>query len=498
MLDVLQIHPRDNVVVALKNLPAEHRVGAVLLRDAVLAGHKIAIRPIAGGEAVIKFGHPVGRATEAIAAGANVHTHNLVSDLGDIPALPISPQFERGLSDGASRPATFDGFRRPDGRVGTRNEVWILNTVACVNRASEQIARATNARYCGYKTVDGVFAYPHPFGCSQLGDDLLYTQKILAGLVRHPNAGAVLILGLGCENNQIRSLLEQVGDLHPGRVKYFNAQDVADEIECGIDQAAELVEWACQFKREPVPIADLVVGLKCGGSDAFSGITANPLVGRVAERLCRGGSTALLSEVPEMFGAEAPLLAGCRSKPIADAASSMIGAFREYFRRYDQPVDENPSPGNKDGGITTLAEKSLACVQKAGHAPIVDVLPYGTTARTGMGGVALVNAPGNDGVSSTAMTAAGAQLLLFTTGRGTPLGMPVPTLKISSTTALYERKPSWIDFDAGRLLADQASPDELANELFELCLEVASGRRETRNEITGNREIAIWKDGVTL
>ena len=336
---------------------------------------------------------------------------------------------------------------------------------------------------------------------------------MLAGLIRHPNAAAVLILGLGCENNQMKLLLEQVGAVDPDRVKYFNAQDVADEIESGIAVAADLVEYASQFKREPIDARELILGMKCGGSDGLSGITANPLVGRVADRLTACGGTTLLTEVPEMFGAEQVLLDRCATAAAFDGTVKLVNQFRAYFRRYDERIDENPSPGNKDGGITTLAEKSLGCVQKGGTAPIVDVLPYGAAATPGLGGVALVNAPGNDGVSATAMTVAGAHLILFTTGRGTPLGLPIPTVKIASNTPLSRRKPSWIDFDAGVLVGGGAgdgraggdgggdppeSPDAVADRLFDYCLDVASGTERTRNEVNGNREIAIWKDGVTL
>lgn len=504
MPTAIRLHPRDNVAVALVDLPAGAIVESVTLCEPIPRGHKFAIDRIPAGNAVLKFGHPIGRAACDIAQGAHVHSHNLASDLhGSVLVRDPGAQHPaRSAIDAstvaATLPRTFDGFRRLDGSVGVRNEVWIINTVGCVNRASEQIARAANDRYCGYKSCDGVFAFPHPFGCSQLGDDLLHTQKILAGLIRHPNAGAVLVLGLGCENNRLRSQLEQVGAIDADRVKFFNAQDVEDEIETGISMAADLVEWACQFRRQPIDAGELTLGMKCGGSDGLSGITANPLVGRIADRLCATGGTALLTEVPEMFGAEDVLLPRCADEQVAGAARSMIDGFRDYFRRHGQPIDENPSPGNRDGGITTLAEKSLGCVQKGGEAPIRSVLGYGDPAPRRLGGVALVDAPGNDGVSSTAMVAAGAQMLLFTTGRGTPLGLPVPTIKISSNTPLRDRKPSWIDFDAGRLLADGANADTLADELWSICMEIASGGRQSRNEINGNREIAIWKDGVTL
>lgn len=499
MPHTLRIHPSDNVAVALADLSAGASVGATAARGPVPRGHKIALRPIRAGEPVLKYGYPIGKASRDIAPGEHVHSQNVASHLGadfaaaafggapNPPALP------------APRRRTFEGFRRPGGRVGVRNEVWVVNTVGCVNQASEKVARAANDRYAGYKGVDGVYAFPHPFGCSQLGDDLLYTQKVLAGLIRHPNAAAVLILGLGCENNQMKLLLEQVGQVDGERVRYFNAQDVADEIEIGISAAADLVEYASGFKRETIDARELILGMKCGGSDGLSGITANPLVGRVADRLSAAGGTTLLTEVPEMFGAEQVLLDRCTTRETFDGTVKLVNSFRDYFRRYDERIDENPSPGNKDGGITTLAEKSLGCVQKGGTAPVVDVLPYGAPAKPGLGGVALVNAPGNDGVSSTAMAVAGAHLILFTTGRGTPLGLPIPTVKIASNSALAQRKPSWIDFDAGVLAEDGGPPpDEVADRLFDLCLDVASGAKLARNEINGNREIAIWKDGVTL
>jgi altronate hydrolase len=497
---ILQIHPADNVAVALQDLPEGEAVrDGVRTRKAVPRGHKVALSLIAAGQPVLKYGYPIGLASAEIAPGDHVHVHNVASHLnGDFSTTSAGSRAGAKLVAPARR--TFDGYRRPDARAAIRNEIWIINTVGCVNQASERIARAAHEQFAGKpgSPIDGVFAFPHPFGCSQLGDDLLYTQKVLAGLVRHPNAAAVLVLGLGCENNQMRLLLEQVGPYDPRRVRFFNAQDVADEIEEGLSTVGGLIEYASQFQRQPIDACELVLGLKCGGSDGLSGITANPLVGRVADRLagCRG--TSLLTEVPEMFGAEQVLLDRCATRAAADETVRLVNGFRDYFRRYNQPIDENPSPGNKDGGITTLAEKSLGCVQKGGQSPVVQVLPYGQPATPGMGGVALVNSPGNDGVSCTAMTVAGAHLILFTTGRGTPLGMPIPTLKIASNTPLAQRKPTWIDFDAGPLADGTATPDELADQLFELVLDVASGTKHARNETNGNREIAIWKNGVTL
>jgi altronate hydrolase len=387
------------------------------------------------------------------------------------------------------------GYRRANGRVGTRNEVWVLNTVGCVNFAAEGIARISAERFRG--VIDGVHAFGHPFGCSQLGDDLKNTQRILAGLMRHPNAGGVLVLGLGCENNQMESLLKIAGpDVDLQRLRFFNSQDVIDERDEGLDAVAQLVARMESDRRVECPASDLVLGHKCGGSDGFSGISANPLVGRIADRLTALGGGVVLTEVPEMFGAEQMLMRRAADEGVFRDIVSMINDFKQYFLRHGQPIDENPSPGNKAGGLTTLEEKSLGAIQKGGQATVTRVLRYGDKATTG--GLSLLEAPGNDGVSSTAMTASGATVLLFTTGRGTPLGFPVPTIKISSNSDIAAKKPHWIDFNAGALLDGTATPEQLADELFAYVLDVASGRALTNNEKHGYREIAIWKEGVTL
>jgi len=495
----LHIAEQDNVMVALRLIAGGTEVDGVTVASDVPAGHKIAMRPIAAGATVLKYGYPIGVATRDIAPGEHVHSHNLTSTLRDDFDPSKHATHLRKLPVPAE--ATFDGFRRPDGRVGIRNEIWIVNTVGCVNNAAERIAAAARKELeagADWGSVEGVHAFPHQFGCSQLGEDLDLTQKILSGLVRHPNAGGVLILGLGCENNQMKLMLEAVGKTAPGRVEYFNAQEVTDEVEEGIARIHKLVEYAGQAKREPIPAKELILGMKCGGSDGLSGITANPLVGKIANRIAAAGGTVLLTEVPEMFGAEEVLLDRATSANVAKNAIDMVNNFRAYFRKYNQPIDENPAPGNKAGGITTLAEKSLGCVQKGGDAPVAQVLAYGEAAPVGLGGIGLINAPGNDGVSSTAMVAAGAHILLFTTGRGTPLGFPAPTLKISTNSDLAVKKPSWIDFDAGPIALGTSTFDELGPKLYALVLDVASGRTQTKNERNGFREIAIWKDGVTL
>lgn len=501
MSPLLQINPADNVAVARRTLAAGTVLPTGPLATGIPAGHKVALRPIPAGEGIRKYGFVIGLATRDIAAGEHVHEHNVRSGLGADTAMAYSgaPSVPADPSAALLGPATFLGYRRPDGSVGTRNEIWIINTVACVNVPAERIARLAAEKYVRPGGgIDGVQSFSHPYGCSQLGDDLAHTQKILAGLARHPNAGAVLVLGLGCENNQLRAQLEQIGATAPGRIRFFNAQDVSDEIEEGLVRVGQLADYAAQFRREPVPVSELILGMKCGGSDGFSGITANPLVGRVSDWLTARGGTAILTEVPEMFGAEEPLLSRAVSQAVFDQGLAMINGFKDYFRAHHEPIGENPSPGNRAGGITTLEDKSLGCVQKGGRAPVAQIAGYGERAKPGLGGLCLVNAPGNDGVSCTAMAAAGAHALLFTTGRGTPLGVPVPTIKIASNHELAERKKGWIDFDASPVLEPGAGIDDIARELIKTVVATVSGERQSKNEINGFREITLWKDGVTL
>jgi len=493
----IRLHPADHVVTALRPWAAgetlELEDGAKLVvREDVPRGHKILTRPVKKGGDVLKFGYPIGKATEDLTPGVWVHTHNLRTGLSGLleyryaPAPPAPPAEPLAQT-------TFRGYVRENGEAGIRNELWIINTVGCINKLCESLAREGGARYAGL--VDGVYHFAHPYGCSQLGDDLRYTQRLLASLVHHPNAGGVLVVGLGCENNRIDAFREAIGGIDPRRVRFMNVQDEADEMEHGLELLGELAGYAASFRRVDVPVSKLKIGLKCGGSDGFSGITANPLVGLAADRLVASGGTAILTEVPEMFGAETILMERAADERVFERIVSLINDFKQYFIRHGQVIYENPSPGNKDGGITTLEEKSLGCTQKGGSSPVVDVIPYG--GRAVQPGLNLLEAPGNDQVSVTALAAAGAQLVLFTTGRGTPFGGPVPTVKISTNSELAERKKNWIDFDAGRLLRDRTMP-ELAGELWDLLLAVASGEKATRNERNGFREIAIFKDGVVL
>jgi len=458
----MQIDPRDNVEVDLST------------------GHKIALCPIAAGENIIKYGCPIGHATQAIAAGEAVHSHNLATNLQGEEEYTYAP-VEAPLPGSSQR--TFMGYRRLDGSVGIRNDIWIVNTVGCVNKTAQRLAERTGALY-----------FPHPFGCSQLGDDMACTQQILKGMVNHPNAGGVLVLGLGCENNNLDVFKKVLGEVDPNRVKFLNAQDVEDELAAGEELIAQLRRYADTVERTPIPVAELKVGLKCGGSDGYSGITANPLVGRFSDRLIAHGGATVLTEVPEMFGAEHLLMERCRNREVFDKAVAMVNGFKTYFLRHGQVVYENPSPGNKAGGITTLEEKSLGCVQKGGRSAVMDVLSIGQPV-TGPG-LHLLDGPGNDIVAITNLMASGVHLILFTTGRGTPVGGPVPTVKISTNTPLAQKKAGWIDFDAGVLL-DGANIDILAEELLDYVIRVAEGQ-PTCNEKNGYREISIFKDGVIL
>jgi altronate hydrolase len=493
---VLLLDPRDSVAVAVAPLldGAVVDCGGRTLRVAedIPVGHKLAVCEVAAGDPVLKYGQPIGRATQAVRAGQWVHTHNLRTALAGVETYVYRPRPGEvaAVNDGLR----FEGFPRADGQVGIRNEVWILPTVGCVNEVAQTLARdaAAGGLPAG---VDGVYAFPHPYGCSQLGGDLGNTRRILAGLAVHPNAGGVLILGLGCESNTLAALRTELAGADPERLRFLAVQEVGDERVEGRRLMAELIEHAVRFRRCWQPVARLRVGLKCGGSDAFSGITANPLVGAFADAWIGRGGTAVLTEVPEMFGAEALFLDRCATRAVFDECVAMLNGFKEYYLRHGQPVYENPSPGNKEGGLTTLEEKSLGCLQKGGSAPVAAVLPYaGRLARPGLNFLA---GPGNDLVSVTALAAAGAQLILFTTGRGTPWAGPVPTLKIASTSRLARAKPHWVDFDAGPLL-EGADRSERARVLLDRTLAVASGTERTRNEANGCREIAIWKDGVTL
>ena len=489
-MDSLRIQPGDNVAVALRPLSKGEKIDGVTLREDIPAGHKMALAPILKGEKAVKYGAPIGEALRDIGPGEWVHTHNVKTGLSGVLSYEYHPAKTPVRSE---KPGTFRGFLRKDGRAGVRNEIWIIPTVGCVNSVAKNLEAAAASLKTG--SVGGIYAFGHPYGCSQLGDDHKNTQKALAGLVRHPNAGGVLVLGLGCENNNLTGFQKVLGETDPERVKFLNCQDVEDELEAGLSLIAELCETASRDERTELPVSRLVIGLKCGGSDGFSGITANPVVGLFSDKLTAQGGSVILTEVPEMFGAETLLMDRCADKKTFDKTVRLINGFKEYFLRYGQQVYENPSPGNKAGGITTLEDKSLGCTQKSGSSPVRDVLSYGQPVSAA--GLHLLQAPGNDLVASTALAVSGAQAVLFTTGRGTPFGCPVPTVKISSNTPLKEKKPNWIDFDAGKVLSTGDLP-ACGNELYDYVLRLASGEELAGNEKNNMREIAIFKDGVTL
>lgn len=487
MKEFLQINPADTVAVALRALPG------------IPAGHKFALRDIAEDEDVIKYGYPIGHATRAIAKGELVDHHNIATNLsGTLDyseiRLDSSPATERA----GEEPSTFWGFLRPDGQVGIRNDIWVIPTVGCVNGICRQIVERAKQGLVSGKNADVDFSYfPHNYGCSQLGEDHENTRKILRDMVLHPNAGGVLIVGLGCENNQPHEFEQLLGNYDRNRIRFLICQEVeGDEVEAGLAIVKELYGQAQAIARVRVPISSLRVGLKCGGSDGFSGITANPLLGAFTDWLCmEQGGSAILTEVPEMFGAETILMRRAVSAEVLQQTKDLINDFKEYYLSHGQPVGENPSPGNKAGGISTLEEKALGCTQKAGSAPVCGVLKYAE--RVTSPGLHLLSAPGNDLVASTALAAAGCQLVLFTTGRGTPFSTFVPTLKVSSNSSLARRKPQWIDFDAGVLL-DDVPMEELLKRFVAFVIEIASGRRLTAAENHNNTEFAIWKNGVTL
>lgn len=487
------------MAVALHNLSKGTAVRVEGCEDVVLvsdvpAGHKFTLRALKNGEDVIKYGYPIGHVIRDAGAGEMIDHNSVKTNLEGLSDYTYEPALTE--IPVAKRKRTFMGFRRADGQVGVRNQIWIIPTVGCVNGTVQKLAELFNAeKRSDMGSVDAIVAFPHNYGCSQLGDDHENTKIILRDVVRHPNAGAVLVVGLGCENNQLSIFREFVGEVDPRRVRMFETQKVeGDEIEYGLQQLREIFEVCAKDERVEVPVSELRVGLKCGGSDGLSGITANPLLGRFSDWLVGQDGTTVLTEVPEMFGAETILMNRCADRGIFDKTVSLINDFKSYFIKNGQPVYENPSPGNKAGGISTLEEKSLGCTQKCGKSIVRGVMKYGE--RLSVKGLNLLSAPGNDLVAATALASSGCQVVLFTTGRGTPFGTFVPTMKISTNTPLYERKPAWIDFNAGVIAEDEAM-DVTAERFIDYVLSVASGE-PVNNEKSGFREIAIFKTGVTL
>jgi altronate dehydratase/mannitol-1-phosphate/altronate dehydrogenase len=506
--NTLKINPIDNVVVAVRSIKkgevidaatasmeasaggsAVSEVVQITSKSDILPGHKIAISDIQAGQDVVKYGYPIGHATTDIGVGDWVHVHNVKTNLKGIKEYEYSPELSSSAVASSAKP-TFKGYLRKNGEVGVRNTLFIVPTVGCINGLCEQIKR-------GAKDQDNVIILKHPYGCSQLGGDLDNTTNILADAIVHPNAGGVLVVGLGCENLRLQSLisrLEEIGGYDKERVKFLMAQAAGDEVQEGIDYIGELEQLIASDKRGEFPLSKLKIGLKCGGSDGFSGITANPLIGLFSDYLIENGGSTVLTEVPEMFGAEEILMNRAVNEEVFEKVVALINDFKKYFESYNEPIYENPSPGNKDGGITTLEDKSLGCTQKAGSMPVVDVLKYGS--RIQKQGLSLLNSPGNDLVAASALASSGCQIVLFSTGRGTPYGTYVPTIKVASNTSLADRKPRWIDFNAGKLVQGETFA-HLLEGFIDLILDTANGK-PTKNELNFSSELAIFKNGVTL
>lgn len=493
MKTYLQINPKDNVAVALAPLSSGTAVEldgfSLTLNEDIPQGHKFALKDIKKDEQIIKYGCPIGFAKEDISTGSWVHIQNIRTGLGDLLTYTYDKQ-DTTLEPTEER--FFRGFRRPDGKVGVRNELWIIPTVGCVNNVATAIERRAQNLVSG--SIEAVAAFPHPYGCSQMGDDQENTRRILADFIHHPNAGGVLVLGLGCENSNIDVLKEYIGEYDPKRVKFLVCQESEDEIEDALSLLSELAEYAGSFQREPISCSELVIGMKCGGSDGLSGITANPTVGAFSDLLISKGGTTILTEVPEMFGAETQLMNRCANEELFQQTVDLINDFKEYFKRHDQTIYENPSPGNKKGGISTLEDKSMGCTQKSGTAAVTGVLGYAEPVK--VKGLNLLSAPGNDLVAATALAASGAHIVLFTTGRGTPFASPVPTVKVSTNNTLFERKNNWIDFNCGTLVEGETLT-ELRDRFFDYVIEVASGK-QVKSEEAGFHDMAIFKQGVTL
>ena len=491
----IQINAADNVAVAIIPLLAGDKLRIddreITLLEDIPAGHKVALKSFARNEHIIKYGFPIGHACQTIPEGTWINEKNIKSNLEGV--LDYTYQAQKALPMTEKCDITFKGYRRKNGDVGIRNEIWIIPTVGCVNGVINQLAEAFRNQTKG-AGVDAIVAFPHNSGCSQLGDDHENTKKILRGMVKHPNAGGVLVVGLGCENNQTDEFRKFLGEYDEERVRFMVTQQVGDEIEIGLRLLNELYCYASKDKRTDIPLSELKVGLKCGGSDGFSGITANPLLGAFSDFLVSQEGTTVLTEVPEMFGAETLLMNRSLNKAVFDKVVHLINDFKAYYIENNQPIYENPSPGNRAGGISTLEEKSLGCTQKSGASPVHDVLMYGDQLK--VKGLNLLSAPGNDLIASTALAACGCHLVLFTTGRGTPFGTFVPTVKISTNSNLFINKPGWIDFNAGSLIEGDGM-DHLSKRFIDYIIEVINGR-PVNNEIKNYREISIFKTGVTL
>jgi len=495
MKSLIKLHPTDDVAIAMRNINAGEILPVdgedIIVNENLDKGHKVALRDIAKSENVIKYGAPIGFALEEIKKGGWVHTHCVKTTLNDELEYQYQPEFFD------QQPATpspeVSIYRRENGEIGIRNEIWLIPTVGCVNGMISQMVREFKQRH-PQLDIDGIHVFPHQFGCSQLGDDLETTRVLLQNMALHPNAGGALVVGLGCENNQLSAFRDGLGEYDENRIKFLITQQADDEIEEGVALLEQIYAKVSQDKRLPGTLSEVKFGLECGGSDGLSGITANPMLGYFSDYLIAQGGTTVLTEVPEMFGAETLLMSRCKDEATFNKLVSMVNNFKGYYKAHNQPIYENPSPGNKKGGITTLEDKSLGCTQKAGTSQVQAVLHYGE--RLQVPGLNLLDAPGNDPIATSALGAAGCHMVLFTTGRGTPYGGFVPTLKIATNSELANKKKRWIDFDAGVLIND-VSMEQVHGEFVQLLVDIVNGK-QTCNEVNDIREVAIWKKGVTL
>ena len=491
-MKLIRINQNDNVAVAVEKIDKGAEVDGLVALIEIPMGHKIALKDIKEGEDIIKYGQVIGTASADIAKGEHVHSHNMRTKLTGELEYTYEPADHEDVK--ADNPYQLYGYRRADGRVGIRNELWLIPTVGCISSICKDIIERFKKTH-DLSDIDGAYTYGHQYGCSQMGDDQEATIKVLQNIASHPNAGAVLVIGLGCENNQLKPFIEGINGVNNERIRYFNCQDVEDEIETALNYLEELYELMRHDRREPIDFKDLTVGLECGGSDGFSGISGNPLLGRLSDRIISYGGNVILSEVPEMFGAEHLLMNRAKDENIFNEIVDMVNSYKQYFIDNRQVVYENPSPGNKAGGITTLEEKSCGCIQKGGTSIINGVIDYGDQIKEE--GLNLLYGPGNDLSSTTGIAAAGAQLILFTTGRGTPYGSFVPTVKVATNSLIYNRKKNWFDYNAGVVLED-LSLDEACDDFLQKVVDIINGKIKTRNETTQYKEIAIFKRGVIL
>ena len=490
MKKYIRIAENDNVIIALEPFIKGDMICDFEVLEDINIGHKMAATDILAGEDIIKYGHKIGRATTKITKGSWVHVHNVETNLGEIFEYQYQP-LKKCIN--VNLPAQeIKVFHRKNGEVGIRNELWVIPTVGCINALANRIVEKFKEDHSRID-IDGIFAYTHPYGCSQMGDDLVNTRETLQNIVTHPNAGGVLVIGLGCENNLLSTFKDTLQNYDLDRVKFLNFQSVDDEVESSIAVLNELYELMKTDKREVSSLSKIRIGLKCGGSDGLSGITANPLLGRLSDYIIHHHGSMVLTEIPEMFGAETILMEKCESEEVFYNYVKLINDFKGYYQKHNQVIYENPSPGNKAGGITTLEDKSLGCIQKGGNSQIVDILNH--TEKIKKNGLSIISAPGNDLVSTTTLGMSGCQLVLFTTGRGTPFGGFIPTLKVSSNNELAAKKPHWIDFNAGNFASDTA--DVILKDFVDLIYETINGKK-TKNEINNLREIAVFKNGVTL